>query len=135
MYPSHSPVINIQTDLHALRLDSEATTLTVPDITSYDLVTETDMQQLSLEIEKERYRTSQISLRRCVIAVEIISKLIRTDYVEKKNHLQNQLRDLRSEMEVLKVGEKQSEFDLIHDQQVRTGENKYSTLKRVRSCE
>lgn len=32
---------------------------------------------------------------------------------------------------MLKVGEKQSEFDLIHDEQVRSGENKYSTLKRV----
>lgn len=53
------------------------------------------------------------------------------DYLEKSKHLQDQLRDLRSEIEVLKVGEKQSEFDLIHDEQVRMGENKYSTLKRV----
>ncbi len=56
----------------------------------------------------------------------------RVDYLEKSKHLQDQLRDLRSEIEVLKVGEKQSEFDLIHDEQVRMGENKYSTLKRVR---
>lgn len=53
------------------------------------------------------------------------------DYLEKSKHLQDQLRDLRSEIEVLKVGEKQSEFDIIHDEQVRMGENKYSTLKRV----
>lgn len=53
------------------------------------------------------------------------------DYLEKSKHLQDQLRDLRSEIEVLKVGEKQSEFDIIHDEQVRLGENKYSTLKRV----
>ena len=57
--------------------------------------------------------------------------LNRVDYLEKSKHLQDQLRDLRSEIEVLKVGEKQSEFDLIHDEQVRSGENKYSTLKRV----
>lgn len=50
--------------------------------------------------------------------------------MEKSKHLQDQLRDLRSEIEVLKVGEK-SEFDIIHDEQIRMGENKYSTLKRV----
>lgn len=61
----------------------------------------------------------------------IVILLSRVDYLEKSKHLQDQLRDLRSEIEVLKVGEKQSEFDLIHDEQVRTGENKYSTLKRV----
>lgn len=44
----------MQTDLHALRLDSECSNVSVSDLTSYDLVTESDMQQLSLEIEKER---------------------------------------------------------------------------------
>ncbi|XKL64548.1 hypothetical protein PGB90_004634 [Kerria lacca] len=107
IYPSPSPILNIQTDLHALRLDSDASTLSVSDLTSYDLISESDMQQLSLEIEKER-----------------------SDYLEKSKHLQDQLRDLRSEIEVLKVGEK-SEFDIIHDEQIRMGENKYSTLKRL----
>ncbi|KAK7580608.1 hypothetical protein V9T40_001237 [Parthenolecanium corni] len=110
MYPTASPIMTVQTDLNALRLDADPSGLSVSDLTSYDLVTETDMQQLSLEIEKER-----------------------VDYLEKSKHLQDQLRDLRSEIEVLKVGEKQSEFDLIHDEQVRMGENKYSTLKRVKS--
>ncbi|XP_065201192.1 merlin [Planococcus citri] len=110
LYASPSPILTVQSDLHTLRLDSENTALSVSDLTSYDLIAENDMQQLSLEIEKER-----------------------VDYLEKSKHLQDQLRDLRSEIEVLKVGEKQSEFDIIHDEQVRMGENKYSTLKRVKS--
>lgn len=61
----------------------------------------------------------------------MLAVFFRIDYLEKSRYLQDQLRDLRSEIEVLKVGEK-SEFDLIHDEQVRAGENKYSTLKRVK---
>lgn len=106
IYASPAPILNIPTDLHTLHLDSDAS---VSDITSFDFLTANDMQQLSIEIEKERI-----------------------DYLEKSRYLQDQLRDLRSEIEVLKVGEK-SEFDLIHDEQVRAGENKYSTLKRVKS--
>lgn len=81
-----------------------------PDLTSYELLAHADVDQLSLEIEKER-----------------------VEYLEKSKHLQNQLRELRSEIEVLKVGEKQTELDHIHDEQVRLGETKYSTLRRVKS--
>lgn len=49
----------------------------------------------------------------------------------KSKHLQDQLRDLKTEIEVLKVDEKQCELDMLHDEQVRLGENKYSTLKKV----
>lgn len=55
----------------------------------------------------------------------------RVEYLEKSKHLQDQLRELRSEIEVLKVGEKQSELDQLHDEQVRLGETKYSTLRKV----
>ncbi|KAK7789321.1 hypothetical protein R5R35_009190 [Gryllus longicercus] len=80
------------------------------DLTSYDLVINGDMEQLSLEIEKER-----------------------VEYLEKSKHLQEQLRELRSEIEVLKVDEKASELDALHEEQVRLGENKYSTLRKVKS--
>lgn len=112
LYTAASPILDIQTDLNNLNLDCDSNrpALSPSDLTSYDLITENDMQQLSLEIEKER-----------------------VDYLEKSKHLQDQLRDLRSEIEVLKVGEKQCEFDVIHDEQIRMGENKYSTLKRVKS--
>ena len=53
------------------------------------------------------------------------------EYLEKSKHIQDQLREIRSEIEVLKVGEKQSELDHLHDEQVRLGETKYSTLRKV----
>lgn len=59
--------------------------------------------------------------------------IFRAEYIEKSRHLQNQLRDLRSEIEVLKVDEKQTELDQLHEEQVRMGETKYSTLKKVKS--
>ncbi|XP_018560774.1 merlin [Anoplophora glabripennis] len=93
-------------------LDSEASTS--PDLNlnlnSYDLIAHGDADQLSLEIEKER-----------------------VDYLEKSKHLQNQLRELRSEIAVLKVGDKQNDYDQLHEEQVKMGENKYSTLKKSKS--
>ncbi|KAL0099400.1 hypothetical protein PUN28_020143 [Cardiocondyla obscurior] len=98
---------DLQADLQTLQLDAEP----LPsDLTSYDLIGDGDVDQLSLEIERER-----------------------SDYLEKSKHLQEQLRELRSEIEDLKVGEKQSELDQLHEEQVRLGENKYSTLKKVKS--
>ena len=78
--------------------------------TNYDLMTDGDMEQLSLEIEKER-----------------------VEYLEKSKQLQDQLRELRSEIEVLKVGEKQTLYDQLHEEQLRSGDDKYSTLKKVGS--
>lgn len=98
-------------DLQALQLATKPS-LSSTDISSYDLIglPDNDMKQISLEIEKER-----------------------VEYLEKSKHLQNQLRDLRSEIEVLKVGEKQCELDALHNEQVKMGETKYSTLKKVKS--
>lgn len=95
--------------LESVPTESE-TRLSSTDLTSYDFVPDNEMVQLSLEIEKEK-----------------------VDYLEKSKHLQNQLRDLKSEIEILKIGEKQSELDMFHEEQVKLGENKYSTLKKVRS--
>lgn len=97
---------DLQAEIQNIQLDAEP----LPDLRSYDLIAEGDVDQLSLEIEKER-----------------------VDYWEKSKHLQEQLRELRSEIEVMKVGEKQCELDQLHEEQVRLGENKYSTLKKVKS--
>lgn len=70
-----------------------------------------DVDQLSLEIEKSR-----------------------SEYLEKSKHLQEQLRELRTEIEVLKVSEKNNDLlDQLHEEQVNKGETKYSTLRRVKS--
>ncbi|CAG9862549.1 unnamed protein product [Phyllotreta striolata] len=96
-------------------IESEASTspdlnLNILNITSYDHLANADADQLSLEIEKERI-----------------------EYLEKSKHLQNQLRELRSEIAELKVGDRQTELDQLHEEQVKCGENKYSTLKKSKS--
>ncbi|XP_011064573.1 PREDICTED: merlin isoform X2 [Acromyrmex echinatior] len=101
---------DLQADLQTLQLEPLHAEPLPPDLTSYDLISDGDVDQLSLEIERER-----------------------SDYLEKSKHLQEQLRELRSEIEGLKVGDKQSELDHLHEEQVRLGENKYSTLKKVKS--
>lgn len=76
------------------------------EITSYDLVENHDISEISLEIEKER-----------------------TEYLAKSKQVQSQLKDLRSEIEMLKISE--SDFDRINAEQLKLGENKYSTLKKA----
>ncbi|ENN72476.1 hypothetical protein YQE_10818, partial [Dendroctonus ponderosae] len=102
------------TTMHSELSLLESETSPSPDfnlnINSYDLIAHADAEQLSLEIEKER-----------------------VEYLEKSKHLQNQLRELRTEIEVLKVTEKASEYDQLHEEQVKLGENKYSTLKKSKS--
>ena len=67
-----------------------------------------DMDPLTLEIEKERH-----------------------EYLEKSKNLQEQLKELKAEIEDLKLEEKQTPYDLLHQEQVLSGENKYSTLRKV----
>ncbi|XP_061517855.1 moesin/ezrin/radixin homolog 2 isoform X3 [Anopheles gambiae] len=63
---------------------------------SYDLLADGDMEQLSLEIEKER-----------------------VEYLAKSKQVQNQLKELRSEIEQLKIGENQCPLDDINAEQLR----------------
>ena len=76
------------------------------EINSYDLVENGDINEISLEIEKER-----------------------TEYLAKSKQVATQLKDLRSEIEMLKISEDQ--FDRINSEQLKLGENKYSTLKKA----
>jgi len=65
-------------------------------------------------------------------AVSISGCFSSVEYLEKSKHLQEQLKELRSEIEVLKVDENKSQFDDIHDQNVMHGNGKYTTISRVR---
>lgn len=56
----------------------------------------------------------------------------RVEYLTKSKQVQNQLKELRSEIEQLKIGES-SPLDTISAQQMRLGETKYSTLKKLKS--
>ena len=73
------------------------------------LMSESDMQDLSLEIEKERH-----------------------EYLEKSKTLQEQLRTLKSEIDELKVDEKVSVLDQLHREQAEQGDTKYSTIQKVK---
>lgn len=80
-----------------------------PISVSCDFTTDADMAQLSMEIEKER-----------------------VEYLEKSKHLAEHLQELKSEIEVLKVENKLTSMDLIYEDNVLRGENKYSTLRKPR---
>ncbi len=55
----------------------------------------------------------------------------RIEYMEKSKNLQEQLKDLKTEIEVLKVEDKQTDFDRLHEESIVRGETKYSTLRKV----
>ncbi|XP_070572381.1 merlin-like [Ptychodera flava] len=102
-YPSQE----ISHDLSDLHLDAD---LSASSETSCDLIPDGDVEQLSLEIEKER-----------------------VEYMEKSKHLQEQLNELKTEIEVMKIEEKQTHFDLLHNDMVQRGVTKYSTLKKIKA--
>ncbi|KAJ8043804.1 Merlin [Holothuria leucospilota] len=77
---------------------------------SVDLKIDSDVEKLSQEIERER-----------------------VEYLERSKHLQIQLTELKTEIEVLKVEEKQTELDRIHMDISNKGETKYSTLSKITS--
>ena len=79
-------------------------------LNSCEALSDADVRSLALEIEKGRL-----------------------EYLEKSRHLQEQLCGLRNEIQVLKVEERLSVYDRLHEENVRRGENKYSTLRKTKS--
>uniref|UniRef100_A0A8C6PPI7 NF2, moesin-ezrin-radixin like (MERLIN) tumor suppressor n=1 Tax=Nothobranchius furzeri TaxID=105023 RepID=A0A8C6PPI7_NOTFU len=71
---------------------------------------DTDMKRLSMEIEKEK-----------------------VEYMEKSKHLQEQLNELKTEIESLKLKERETPLDIIHNQNTEQGTSKQSNFKKVRS--
>uniref|UniRef100_A0A3B3HZJ5 Merlin n=1 Tax=Oryzias latipes TaxID=8090 RepID=A0A3B3HZJ5_ORYLA len=69
---------------------------------------DTDMKRLSMEIEKEK-----------------------VEYMEKSKHLQEQLNELKTEIESLKMKERESPLDIIHNQNTEQGTSKHSNFKKV----
>ncbi|KAJ8312757.1 hypothetical protein KUTeg_010130 [Tegillarca granosa] len=109
---SYTPVYQLDgltSDLTNLRLDSSKLVDDNGEI-SCELLAAGDMDQLSLEIEKER-----------------------VEYMEKSKHLQDQLRELKSEIEVLKVEEKSTDLDRYHEEGIQRGDTKYSTMRQAKA--
>ncbi|KAH8298591.1 hypothetical protein KR018_002359 [Drosophila ironensis] len=56
------------------------------------------------------------------------------EYLRKsKKQVQNQLQTLRSEIAPHKIEENQSNLDILSEAQIKAGQNKYSTLKKLKS--
>ncbi|XP_061750133.1 merlin-like isoform X6 [Nerophis ophidion] len=68
---------------------------------------DTDMKRLSMEIEKEK-----------------------VEYVEKSRHLQEQLNQLKTEIESLKLKECQTPLDFLQEQNLEQGSSKRSNFKK-----
>ncbi|XP_073717339.1 NF2, moesin-ezrin-radixin like (MERLIN) tumor suppressor a [Misgurnus anguillicaudatus] len=87
-----------------------------PDGTNFNYSTEnlsfdfkdTDMNRLSMEIEKEK-----------------------VEYMEKSKHLQEQLNELKTEIESLKLKERETPLDILHNENVEKGTSKQSNFKKL----
>lgn len=55
----------------------------------------------------------------------------RVEYMEKSKHLQEQLNELKTEIESLKMKERETPLDIIHNQNSETGTSKHSNFKKV----
>nr|7EDR_C Chain C, Moesin/ezrin/radixin homolog 2 [Drosophila melanogaster]7EDR_D Chain D, Moesin/ezrin/radixin homolog 2 [Drosophila melanogaster] len=55
------------------------------------------------------------------------------DYLRNSKQVQSQLQTLRSEIAPHKIEENQSNLDILSEAQIKAGENKYSTLKKLKS--
>uniref|UniRef100_A0A674IHM4 NF2, moesin-ezrin-radixin like (MERLIN) tumor suppressor n=1 Tax=Terrapene triunguis TaxID=2587831 RepID=A0A674IHM4_9SAUR len=86
------------------------------DLPSFNLISEslsfdfkdTDMKRLSMEIEKEK-----------------------VEYMEKSKHLQEQLNELKTEIEALKLKERETALDILHNENADRGNSKHNTIKKV----
>lgn len=74
------------------------------------ILTDSEMEQITNEIERSRL-----------------------EYMKKSKQVQNQLQTLRSEIELLKIEENQTNLDILSEAQLKAGETKYSTLKKLKS--
>ncbi|XP_051535922.1 merlin-like [Myxocyprinus asiaticus] len=69
---------------------------------------DTDMKRLSMEIEKEK-----------------------VEYMEKSKHLQDQLNELKTEIESLKLKERETQLDILHNVNAEKGNSKQSNFKKL----
>ncbi|XP_020852059.1 merlin isoform X3 [Phascolarctos cinereus] len=95
---------------------SSSTTALPADVPSFGLIGEslsfdfkdTDMKRLSMEIEKEK-----------------------VEYMEKSKHLQEQLNELKTEIEALKLKERETALDILHSENSDRGGSKHSTIRKL----
>lgn len=94
---------------------SNATTSTssfslMSPIMSSEITLDSEVEKMALEIERERL-----------------------ECMEKSRHIQDQLKELKSEIQILKIQDKLTPLDRIHEENMTRGEDKYSTLQKTKS--
>lgn len=57
--------------------------------------------------------------------------MFRVEYMEKSKHLQEQLNELKTEIESLKLKDRETPLDVIHNQNSEQGTSKHSNFKKV----
>lgn len=60
-----------------------------------------------------------------------VPNILRREILVKSKHLQQHLKSLKSEIEILKVEENQTELDRFHEENEQRGDTKYTTLNKV----
>uniref|UniRef100_A0A8C5WQ02 NF2, moesin-ezrin-radixin like (MERLIN) tumor suppressor n=1 Tax=Laticauda laticaudata TaxID=8630 RepID=A0A8C5WQ02_LATLA len=92
-----------------------STTALPADMSTFGIISESlsfdfkdnDMKRLSMEIEKEK-----------------------VEYMEKSKHLQEQLNELKTEIEALKLKERETTMDILHSENHDRGNGKHNTIKK-----
>lgn len=56
----------------------------------------------------------------------------RVEYMQKSKNLQEQLNELKTEIESLKLKERETPLDILHNENADRGTSKQSTIKKVR---
>lgn len=60
-----------------------------------------------------------------------LTRIFSIEFKERSDSIQNQLKNLKTDMDQLKVDEKQTALDRIHDENMQRGDTKYQTLQKV----
>lgn len=55
----------------------------------------------------------------------------RVEYMEKSKHLQEQLNELKTEIEALKLKERETALDIVHSESSDRGGSKHNTIRKV----
>jgi len=55
----------------------------------------------------------------------------RVEYLEKSKHLQEQLNELKTEIESLKLKDRETPLDILHNENAEKGTSKQSNFKKV----
>lgn len=65
------------------------------------------------------------------VLIQGCSLCVRVEYMEKSKHLQEQLNELKTEIEALKLKERETALDILHNENSSRGNSKHNTIKKV----